>query len=204
MPLPVWAADPYSLLITEEQYEALPEEVCKTIEVVDGSVVFCGSPGHEHQIVSHNLTNALRDARPPSPCISVVQDLDMRYRCSNPQAKEKGRYFTVRRPDVSVLHCVERGSKVTSADVFTTVEIAGADSKQRDFQDKKAEYAAQRIPMYLIIVLDADDAIHSVEEYRLDWSGRNYQLAFVHRDVLDTELPEGMKINVTFSDLESV
>lgn len=34
------------------------------------------------------------------------------------------------------------------------------------------------------------DGIGSVEEHRLDWSGRNYQLAAVHRMSLVTELPE--------------
>lgn len=205
MPLPAWATDPSSLLITEEEYEALPSEVCKSIEVVDGSVVFCESPSPAHQRVLRNLTLALYNARPSSgPCIDVLPDTDMFYAEQNSHANKKGRRFTMRRPDISVLHCVERGSKMTSADVFTAVEIAGSDSKQRDFQDKKAEYAAQRIPVYLIVVLDTDDAIHSVEEYRLDWSGRNYQVAAIHRDVLDTDLPEGMKLKVAFSELESV
>lgn len=205
MPLPAWATDPSSLLITEEEYRALPSEVCKSIEVVDGSVIFCESPSVEHQRVLRNLTRALMDARPgDGPRIDVVPDVDMYYVGQNSHVSDKGRRFTMRRPDISVLYCVERGAKLTSASVFTAVEIAGLDSRQRDFQDKKAEYAGQRIPVYLIVVLDADEAVHSVEEYRLDWSGRNYQLAVVHRDVLDTELPEGMKLNVTFGDLEGV
>lgn len=110
----------------------------------------------------------------------------------------------VGRASSSVLYRLEGNAKLTSTNVFTAVEIAGFDSRQRDFQDKKAEYAGQRIPMYLVVVLDADEAIHSVEEYRLDWSGRSYQLATVHRNVLDTELPEGMKLSVGFGELEAV
>jgi Uma2 family endonuclease len=179
--------------------------VCKSIEVVDGSVVFCASPSPEHQRVLRNLTSALYEARPSGgPCIDVLPEIDMYYVERNTHVGAKGRRFTMRRPDISVLYCLDRGAKLTSTNVFTAVEIAGSDSRQRDFQDKKAEYAGQRIPMYLIIVLDPNEAIHSVEEYRLDWSGRSYQLATVHRDVLDTELPEGMKLNVTFSELESV
>ncbi|MGP4022821.1 Uma2 family endonuclease [Actinomadura sp. 3N407] len=205
MPLPAWATDPSSLLITVEEYEALPEEVCKSIEVVDGTVVFCASPSPRHQRVLRNLTRALGDVRPSNgPCVDVLPNTGMYYVEQNAHAKDKGRWFTMRRPDISVLYCLEGNARLTSANVFTAVEIAGSDSKQRDFQDKKAEYAGQRIPMYLIVVLDADDAIHSVEEYRLDWSGRNYQLATVHYGVLDTELPEGMKLSVAFSDLESV
>ncbi|MFB4305156.1 Uma2 family endonuclease [Actinomadura sp. GTD37] len=205
MPLPAWATDPSSLLITEEQYEALPEEVCKSIEVVDGSVIFCESPSPRHQRVLRNLARALADARPADgPCIDVLPDTDMHYVERNAHATDKGHRFTMRRPDISVLHCLEGNVKLTSASVFTAVEIAGFDSRQRDFQDKKAEYAGQRIPMYLIVVLDADETVHSVEEHRLDWSGRSYQLAAVHRDVLDTELPEGMKLSVSFKELESV
>jgi len=33
------------LLITEEGFEALPEEVRKQIEVIDGRVIFCPSGG---------------------------------------------------------------------------------------------------------------------------------------------------------------
>ncbi|MFA1546577.1 Uma2 family endonuclease [Actinomadura chokoriensis] len=205
MPLPAWASDPSSLSVTREQYEALPEEVCKSIEVVDGSVVFRESPSPEHQRIMMNLCYALKAARPGGgPCIDVLPDTDMHYVEPHSHISDGARRFTMRRPDISILRCVERGSKLTSADVFTAVEIAGSDSRQRDFQDKKAEYAGQRIPVYLIVVLDADDRIHSVEEYRLDWSGRSYQLAMVHRDGLATELPEGMKVVVTFAELESV
>ncbi|WUH99210.1 Uma2 family endonuclease [Spirillospora sp. NBC_00431] len=203
MPLPAWASDPSSLLITEEEYAALPEEVCKSIEVMDGSVIYCEPPGHGHQLVSHNLTSALRAARPAGSFISVVQSLDMHYVERGACVSSKSRKFSMRCPDISVLHRIDRDAKLTSSDVFTAVEIAAPGSHFRDFQDKKAEYAAQLIPVYLIVVLDADDAIHSVDEYRLDWSGRNYQLAFVHRDALETVLPEGMKVDVTFSDLES-
>lgn len=203
MPLPAWVADPSSLLITREEYEALPSEVCKTIEVVDGSVIFPESPSPRHQRVQRNLTRVLGNARPTGgPCLDVLPDTDMYY-LEDAAEGRKGR-FTMRRPDISVLYCLEGNAKLTSASVFTAVEIAGSGSQTRDFQDKKAEYAGERIPVYLIVVLDAEDLIRSVEEYRLDWSGRSYQLVAVHYDVLDTDLPEGMQLKVAFSELESV
>jgi hypothetical protein len=64
---PVWATDPSSLLITEEEYEALPAEICKSIEVVNGRVIFCESPSPSHQRVSRNLTMTFLAARPASP-----------------------------------------------------------------------------------------------------------------------------------------
>ncbi|MEU9885595.1 Uma2 family endonuclease [Sphaerisporangium sp. NPDC051011] len=202
MPLPAWATDPSSLLITQEEYEALPEEICKTIEVVDGRVVFCDSPTPGHRRVSRNLTFALLGSRPSHPCIDVLQDTDMRYRHSNPHATRTGKRFTFRRPDISVLHCLDPGERLWSGDVLVAVEITSSDDEV-DFNDKRAEYAAQGIPVYLIVVMD-DDRIGSVEEHRLDWSGRNYQLAAVHRGMLVVELPEGMKLETSFADLERI
>ncbi|MEU5875984.1 Uma2 family endonuclease [Spirillospora sp. NPDC047279] len=177
VPLPVWATDPSSLLITEEEYEALPDEVCKSIEVVDGRVVFCESPTPEHQRASRDLTMALLAVRPPEPRLDVLQDTDMRYRHRNPHVARSGKRFTFRRPDISVLRCLDRGARLWSDDVITAVEITSSDDEV-DFNDKRAEYAAQGIPVYLIVVMDGD-RIGSVEEHRLDWSGRNYQLAAV-------------------------
>ncbi|GIH29594.1 hypothetical protein Aph01nite_79040 [Acrocarpospora phusangensis] len=202
MPLPAWATDPSSLLITEEEYEALPEEICKAIEVVDGRVVFCESPTPAHQRVSRNLTFALLTARPTGPCIEVLQDTDMRYRHRNPHVTKTGKRFTFRRPDISVLWCLEPGAKLWSSDVLVAVEITSSDDEV-DFNDKRAEYAAQGIPVYLIIVMDGD-RVGSIDEYRLDWSCRNYQMAAVHRSMLVTELPEGMKIDISFPDLERI
>jgi Uma2 family endonuclease len=147
------------MLITEAEYEALPAEVCKSIEVVDGRVIFCASPTPAHQRVSRNLTMALLLARPPSPCIEVLYETDMRFRHRNP-------------------HVVRAGKE-------------------------RAEYAAQGIPVYLIVVMSGSE-IDSIAEYRLDWSGRNYQLVTVHRRSLTTEVPEGMKLDVSFQQLEQV
>lgn len=205
MSLPTWATDPSSLVVTEEQYEALPAEVCRTIEVVDGRVVFCESPTPGHQRVSRNLTMALLAARPnglDAPCVDVLQDTDMRFRSRNPHSTRDGKKFTFRRPDISVLRCLKPGARLWSDDVLVAIEITSSDVEV-DFNDKRAEYAAQGIPVYLIVVMDGD-RIHSIEEYRLDWSGRNYQLVLPHRGSLVVDLPEGMKVSISFEDLERI
>jgi Uma2 family endonuclease len=202
MSLPVWATDPASLLITEQGYEALPAEVAKSIEVVGGRVIFCESPTPEHQRVSRNLTMALLAARPPEPCLDVLQDTDMRYRHQNPHVAKAGRKFTFRRPDIAVLRCLKPGSLLWSDDVLVAIEITSSDDDV-DFVDKRAEYAMQCIPVYLIVVMDGPQ-IDSVEEYRLDWSGRAYQLAVVHRQSVVAELPETLKVSVSFAELEQI
>jgi Uma2 family endonuclease len=199
---PVWVTDPSSLLITEEEYEALPSEIAKTIEVVHGRVIFRESPTPNHQRVSRNLTMAFLAARPTAPCIDVLQDTDMRYRHRNPHVVRAGKKFTFRRPDIAVLRCLKPDALLWSDDVIIAVEITSSDDDV-DFHDKRAEYAAQGIPVYLIVVMDPE-GVDSIEEYRLDWSGRNYQLAAVHRSSLVTELPENMKPDVSFATLEQV
>ena len=202
MSMPAWATDPSSMLVTEAEYEALPAEVCKSIEVVDGRVILCASPTPAHQRVSRNLTMALLMARPPSPCIEVLYETDMRFRHRNPHVVRAGKQFTLRRPDVVVLRCLEPGALLWSDDVLVAIEITSSD-EEADFNDKRAEYAAQGIPVYLIVVMSGSE-IDSIAEYRLDWSGRNYQLVTVHRRSLTTEVPEGMKLDVSFQQLEQV
>jgi len=123
----------------------------------------------------------------------------MRYRNRNPHVARGEKKFTFRRPDISVLRCLKPGSRLWSDDVLVAIEITSANDEV-DFNDKRAEYAAQGIPVYLIVVMDGD-GIDTVEEHRLDWSGRNYQLVAAHRHAVVTELPEGIKLNVAFPDL---
>jgi Uma2 family endonuclease len=202
MAFPAWVTDPSSLLITEKEYEALPSEIAKCIEVVHGRVIYRESPTPNHQRVSGNLTEAFLGARPVTPCTYVLQDADIRYRHGNPRVVPAGKKFTVRRPDIAVLRCLLPDALLWSDDILVAVEITSSDDDV-DFNDKRAEYAAQAIPAYLIVVMDAGD-IDSIEEYRLDRSGRNYQLAAVHRNSLVTELPAGMKLDISFTTLEQV
>jgi Uma2 family endonuclease len=202
MSLPAWAEDPSSLLLTEEGYEALPSELCKSIEVVNGRVIFRESPSPGHQRVSRNLTMALLAARPPLPCLDVLQDTDMRYRHRNPHVARAGKKFTFRRPDIAVLRCLKPGALPWSDDVLVAIEITSSDDDV-DFNDKRAEYAAQGIPVYLIVIMDGAE-IDSIEEHRVDWNSRNYQLVAVHRQSLVVELPESVKLNVPFAELEQV
>jgi Uma2 family endonuclease len=53
-------------VMTEEEYEALPEEVCSRIEVVHGHVIRCESPPPEHNRIARRLANALEDALSPA------------------------------------------------------------------------------------------------------------------------------------------
>ncbi|MEV5570082.1 Uma2 family endonuclease [Spirillospora sp. NPDC052269] len=202
MTQPAWATDPSTLLISEKQYDDLPEDLAHTVEVVEGNIIFCQPPTSEHQMVAFRLQTALLTARPSDSSVQVFQGTDMKFAFVNPRISDERKRFTLRRPDVSVLRCIERGSRMTSADVLVAIEITST-NEDTDFVDKKAEYAFQRIPAFLIVVME-NTRIHSVEDYRLDWAGRAYRLITVHRGALTTELPEGIKLDVPFTTLEEM
>jgi hypothetical protein len=61
-----------------------------------------------------------------------------------------------------------------------------------------------RRPDISVLRLMDDGRFSAIEEHRLDWSGRNDQIAAVHHAALITELPEGIKLDVSFTELESV
>jgi len=50
--------------ITTEEYAALPEEFCRSIEVIDGHIVKCESPSRVHNRVAFNLTQIEGRLRP--------------------------------------------------------------------------------------------------------------------------------------------
>ncbi|GAB3672514.1 hypothetical protein GCM10027589_42050 [Actinocorallia lasiicapitis] len=197
-PLPTWTVDPWrSLLISDDAYRALPRNVARTVEIVDGRVVYCEASPPDHEVVSWRLAVALRVTRPADSRLAVLQGPDVRFIPPVPLADDHR--FTLRRPDIAILRSHRDASAITTDDVLAVVEIAHPNSLT-DFADKRAEYAFARIPVYLIVVMTGG-RVHSVEEYRLDWSGRSYQVAAVHNDALDTELADGLKVNVPLAEL---
>ncbi|MGY5307942.1 Uma2 family endonuclease [Nocardia gipuzkoensis] len=150
--LPVWATDPGALLITEEGYAALPEEIQRQIEVVDGHVIVCRSGTFEHNNVARQLANAFEQASPDEPCTGVVTDFEMHYVRSRPGSPG----FSFRRPDVALYRCIDGDRKLTTGDVLLVVGVLSPGSEYTDTVDKCAEYANEGIPIYLIVHLAAD------------------------------------------------
>lgn len=198
MTLPVWATDPESLLLTEEQYEELPDHVRRSIEVIDNHVVFLNSGSVEHSRVARRLADAIESTRPEEPCVSVSTEIDMHYLKRHRDLK--GNLFSFRRPDVSVHRCLERGSKLSTRDVLVAIEIVSPGTERTDLVQKVAEYAREQIPVYLVVTLDDDLYVKLVHEYRLDWSSKNYQLVAVHENAL--EISDPIPMSVLFSELD--
>jgi len=198
MTLPIWATDPESLLLTEEQYEELPEHVRRMIEVIDNHVVFLQSGSIEDSRVARRFAAAFEAARPPTPCTSVSTDVDMYY--AKRQWDAEGNLFSFRRPDVIVHRCLERGAKLHSANALIVIEVVSPGSESTDRVQKVAEYAREQIPIYLIVTLDDKLYAKHVVEYRLDWSRRAYQQVAVHDG--EVVLSDPYPFSVAFAELD--
>ncbi|MGO4617515.1 Uma2 family endonuclease [Nocardia sp. 2YAB30] len=194
--LPVWADDPGALEMTEAQYDQLPDDLRKLIEVIDGNVIRCQSGSTEHSDIARRLANQLEAAKPDDPCTRVSTDVDVHF------SRRAGRAgtFSFRRPDVSIYRCIERGSKLTTADALLVVEVVSPGSVYTDTIDKLAEYAYEGIPVYLVVHLDANLYVKLIQEYRLDWASRSYRLVDTHQEtvVLDSPFP----VSILFAQLD--
>ena len=74
--LPGWLDLPDGL--SALAYEALPEDTCRRIEIVDGAVVVNVAPRRLHQDTCRRLANALETVC--GPALAVSTDVDLRLR----------------------------------------------------------------------------------------------------------------------------
>lgn len=154
---------PQPARVTAEDYEALPEDIAKAIEIVDGYVVYSEAPTPDHQTAGRRLANALeahaRSAMDRGhPCLTVNSDVDLRLRDVP---------LLNRRPDVVLYRRLERGERLRAEHVLLVIEIVFPGSETQDTTDKPAEYAKAGIPYCWIARLD-DTGVSVIERYRLD------------------------------------
>ena len=176
--------------ITARDYELLPEDFCRTIEVIDGHIVKCESPSRLHNRIARRLAARMEAGRKPEPCLMVETDVDVRI---------SDVPLSLRRPDVTVYRCLDDDAKLYADDALLVVEIVSPDSSHHtDTVEKKAAYAAAGIPMYLIVFpTESGDGIEQIEEYRLS-EGR-YHLVGLHTRRLTLDTP--ISIDVAFGEL---
>lgn len=84
-------------------YETLPEDLARQIEVSDGTIIICHSPGDKHQAVQHALLNALAEAarkhdQRHGTCHRVRAGIDV-------LLSEVPFHF--RRPDLTLFRCLD-------------------------------------------------------------------------------------------------
>jgi Uma2 family endonuclease len=190
-----WWFDELPEYMTEAEYRELSEEISRTIEIVHGHVIKCESPIPRHNLIARRLSFALETARSPSdPCMRVETDVDI--------VLWRVPRYTFRRPDVIVYRCIDDPArKPTAQEALLVVEVTSPTTIKEDLVDKKAQYAAAGIPLYLVIVLDESYDIADIREFHLDAAAGAYRLHAVHRSVLDLEQP--VRLSVPVSDLVS-
>ena len=163
---------PQPARVTPEEYEALPEEIAKAIEIVDGYVVYCAAPTPDHQTAGRRLANLLErhacEAMSKGhECVTVNYDVDLRLRDLP---------LLNRRPDVALYRCLdrERDERLRAEHALLVVEIVSPGSETQDTTDKLGEYAKAGIPHYWIVRLDRA-GVSIIERYRLDRASMLYK-----------------------------
>lgn len=177
--------------MTESEYRDLSEEISRTVEIVHGHVIKCESPSPQHNLIARRLSFALESARSPAgPCLRVETDVDIvLWRIPR---------FTFRRPDVVVYKCLDDPTrKPTARETLLVVEVTSPTTIKEDLLDKKVQYAAAGIPLYLVVVLDEAYDIVEIREFHLDAATAAYRLYDIHRSVLDLEEPVRLRLPIT-------
>lgn len=173
--------------LTAEDYESLPEEVCRRIEIVDGAVVVTPALLRSHQRVARRLANALEDVA--NERFAVDTDVDLRLGDVP---------LLNRRPDIVVYDASVPGHAMLRPEhCLLVVEVMSPTSMTTDRSDKPSEYAAAGIPHFWRVE-DIDDVTRTmtVFRYRLDPTTGRYAAAGVDSDVLSVRDPIDLTINL--------
>ncbi|MDF2705305.1 Uma2 family endonuclease [Nonomuraea muscovyensis] len=196
------ALRPQPSRVTAEEYEALPEEIAKAIEIVDGYVAYCPSPAPDHQTANRRLANLLERyagaaMREGHECLTVNTDVDLRLRDLP---------LLNRRPDVALYRCLDRtrGERLRAEHTLLVAEIVSPGSETQDTTDKLGEYAKAGIPHYWIVRLDRT-GVSVIERYRLDRATMLYKHTgtFMKDEIGETPLVSNpIPIVVDWSELE--
>jgi Uma2 family endonuclease len=170
-----------------EEYEALPEDICRGIEVVDGVVVIDPAPRRLHQDICRRLANALEEVC--KPVLAVSTDVDLRLRDVP---------LLNRRPDAVVYDASLADDAVLRPQhCKLVVEVMSPGSVTADQTDKPAEYAAAGIIHYWRVEHDAQNNAISVFCYRLDPTTGSYASAGVHSPKMAVTDPVGFTLDLT-------
>jgi Uma2 family endonuclease len=182
--LPDWMDLPDGLGVQE--YEALPEDICRRIEIVDGAIIVNAAPRRQHQDICRRLANVLEAAC--RPALAVSTDVDLRLRdIPLLNRRPDAVVYDASLPDEAVLrpqHCV------------LIVEVMSPGSVTTDQTDKPAEYAAAGIRHYWRIEHGASESMLSVFCYRLDPTTGTYASAGVHTGKMIVTDPVSVTIDL--------
>lgn len=156
--------------LTAADYDALPEDICRQIEVVDGAIIVNPRPRRIHQVIARRLANALEVACGSS--FGVATDVDLRMRDVP---------LLNRCPDIVVYDAALPGDDALRPHhCLLIVEVMSPGSVTTDQTDKPAEYAAAGIQHFWRAEFDDSEHRLMVFRYRLDPTTRTYASAGAH------------------------
>jgi Uma2 family endonuclease len=174
----------YGQGLTAAEYETLPEEVCRRIEIVDGAVVVRPSPWRPHQQIARSLVNAMEVVG--SDKFAAVGGVDLRLRDMP---------LLNRIPDVVVYEASLPNEEILRPEhCLLVVEVMSPDSVATDQIDKPAEYAAFGIRHFWRV--EYDDRVISVFRYELDPMTRTYALAGLDKGRLSIKDPVELDLDL--------
>lgn len=152
-PEPAEPSEPVGLILTAEEYDALPENPRR--ELVDGVVRVMATPTPWHQDVKLALTAALKEVVPDE--FRVTGEVEIRF---------DG--LLRRNPDVLVVRAEGYDRKrpwLAPEQVLLAVEVVSPGSESTDRVLKPVEYARAGIPHFWRVETDPEVAVHT---YRRD------------------------------------
>ncbi|MGH3376069.1 MAG: Uma2 family endonuclease [Actinoallomurus sp.] len=181
--LPEWMLTLPEEGVTAEEYDRMPEEICRRIEILDGSIIVSPSATPRHNRIARMLANALEEAA-PAPW-QVTTDVDLRI---------SDVPLNNRRPDILVFDGNPDELPVRPQHVLLAVEIMSKGSVSADRLDKPAEYASAGIPHYWRI--EQINAKMTIYTYALDSTKRTYIPEIEDSGALKTEHPFPITIDL--------
>lgn len=177
----------YPTEMTAADYDALPEEDCRNIEVVDGAVILSPSPRRSHQDIARHLAHALEGAADRH--LAVSTDVDLRLRDVP---------LLNRRPDIVVYDSSLPDDVILRPEhCVLVVEVMSPGSVTTDQIDKPAEYAKAGIEHFWRV--ENNDQDLTVFRHRLDLATRAYALISV--DTGKLKVTDPLNLNLDLADL---
>ena len=187
--LPDWmVSQPDGLTVAD--YDALPEETCRHIEIVSGAILVSPSPRWEHQVVARRLANALEAAA--STNLVAATDVDLRLQDVP---------LLNRRPDIVVFDpSLLNDATIRPPHCVLVVEVMSPGSVVTDRIDKPAEYAIAGIEHFWRVedVAEVGRSL-TVFRYRLDPMTRTYALMGIDTGTMTVTDP--VKMTIDLADL---
>jgi Uma2 family endonuclease len=184
--LPDWMVLPPEGL-SAATYEALPEEICRRVEIVDGAIVVNAAPRRLHRLIARRLANILEEVCGEQ--FAVATDVDLRLRDIP---------LLNRRPDIVVYDSALPDDAVLGPQhCLLVVEVMSPGSVTADQTDKPAEYASAGIKHFWRVEnTDDENPKPTVFTCRLDPTTGVYASAGVSTGTMSVTIPFDLSIDL--------